>query len=123
MKKQIAIYWVTLLVLSFSRCKDKTPDVMLRDECTRGSILKNVKGRNGTIYYNSFEKKYALQTSEQGTYDSQDIGFLCNPPDSLKIDGLAVNFDGDYYAYEKDRVAPIGGATYYYLHISKLEKK
>lgn len=122
MKKQIAVGWVAVLMLTFSRCKDKTSDPILNDECARGNILINVKERSGTIYYNSLEKKYAVHTSEQGTYDSQDIGFLCNPPDSIKIDGLAVNFDGDYYAYEKDRVAPIGGATYYYLHITKLKK-
>ena len=121
MKKLFAVACVAMLLLSFSRCKEKTANP-IQSECISGNILKSVKQRSGTIYYNSLENRYALYASEQGTYDSQDIGFLCNPPDSLKKDSLAVSFDGNYYAYEKDRVAPIGGATYYYLLITKLKK-
>lgn len=117
---KIILIWISILTMSFSSCTDKAP-IIQNEDCMSGKIQKSVKDRSGKVYYNSLEKKYAIHVSEQGTFDSQDIGFLCNPPDSLKKDGLAVTFDGDYYAYEKGRVAPIGGATYYYLQILKLK--
>lgn len=119
-RQKIMIIWIAILTMSFS-CNEKTSIPIQNEECLSGKILKSAKDRTGKVYYNSLEKKYAIHASERGTYDSQDIGFLCNPPDSLKKDGLSVTFDGDYYAYEKDRVAPVGGATYYYLQIMKLK--
>ena len=50
MKKQIAVGWVAVLMLTFSRCKDKTSDPILNDECARGNILKNVEASNPAFF-------------------------------------------------------------------------
>lgn len=120
-KLKIALILFAATTMSFSSCDDtKSAEPQIQD-CINGKVLKNVQNQSGTIHFNSVEKRYAVHVSKQGTYDTQDIGFLCNPPDSLKIEGTKITFDGDYYAYEKGRVAPIGGATYFFLNILKLK--
>ena len=118
---KIALIWLAALTMNFSSCQQKDSVSPLDEGCFEGEILKSAKDKTGTIHFNSYEEKYAVSVSFTGTYDSQDIGFLCNPPDSLKQEGLSVTFDGDYYTYEKGKVAPVGGATYYYLNILKLK--
>jgi hypothetical protein len=122
MKSKFLLLSLVTLAATLSSCKEKEP--FQGDEsnkgCVTGKIIKSEKDRTGTIYFIPGENKYAVICSIPGTYDSQDIGFLCSPPESLRKDGLSVAFDGQYYAYEKDRVPPFGGATYYYLNVSKI---
>ena len=120
-KLKVALILFAVTTMSFSGCEDKTSAEPQTENCLNGKVLKSVQNKTGTIYFNTTEKRYAVHVSEQGTFDTQDIGFLCNPADSLKVEGLKIIFDGDYYAYEKGRVAPVGGAMYFFLNIVKLK--
>ena len=83
-------------------------------------VLKSVAGQKGIVRYNSNEQKHTIVVTIPNTYDSQDIGVVCNLPDNLKIDGLSVTFDGDYRQYDKIPSVKVGGQTFYYLVISSL---
>lgn len=84
------------------------------------SSVKKVSGQAGKVYYNTYEKAYTIVVTIPGTFDSQDIGVLCNIPQELKTDGLSVKFDGEYRKYDKQPSVVIGGQKFYYLLLSKV---
>ncbi|HEV7382330.1 MAG TPA: hypothetical protein VGN64_21190 [Dyadobacter sp.] len=114
--------FTALLLIGMTNCsKDETIIDPERGDCFSGAILKSVKQQNGTVYYNSNEEKYAVYVTIPGTIDSRDVGFICATSDTLKTDGLSINFDGNYYSYEKGRNSPIGRTEYYYLNITQFK--
>lgn len=117
---------VSFLSAGMSSCGvDDTSPISKIESCFIGDVIKSVKNQKGTVYYNLDEKQYAIYVTIPGTIDSRDAGFICPKLDTLKIDGLSINFDGNYFSYEKDRSPPMGGLKYYYLDITnfKINKK
>jgi hypothetical protein len=114
---------ISLLFVSMLGCTgdDAAPQVLQMGDCFTGKVIKSVKNQKGTVYYNANEKQYAVYVTIPGTYDSRDVGFICDKPETLKVDGLSVNFDGNYFAYEKDKKPQTGGEKYYYLAINDFE--
>ncbi len=119
------LVWFSMLTMSMSNCgtdkNDAAPKNTNTETCFDGEIIKSVKAQTGTIYYHPVENQYALYVSIPGTFDSQDVGFICDKLDTLKKDGLKVNFSGNYFSYKKDRVPPIGGQKYYFLDITSFK--
>ena len=110
-----------LFLMLFSCNKGDDVTTQQSGNCNSGKIVKSVAGTEGVIYYNTSEKAFTVISTIPNTYDSQDIGILCELSENLKIDGQKVVFSGDYRKY--DKVAPIGGQTYYYLEVSKISAK
>ena len=114
----IIIFSITLLCLSCTNGDDPNAKDGI---CGSGKIEKSVTNTEGIIYYNTQEKAFNIVVTIPNTYDSQDIGFVCELPENLKQDGAKVIISGDYRGYGKQ--AAIGGQKYYYLSLSKIEKK
>lgn len=109
-----------MLNMNMTGCdKEKTAVGPNGEKCFSAKAIKSVKGQNGLVYYHPQEELYAIYVSMPGTYDSQDVGFLCEVPDDLRKDGLTVNFSGSYYPYKEDRKPPTGGTEYYFLELKK----
>lgn len=89
--------------------------------CFDGKVVKSVEDQRGVITYDPSEKRYGVQVHLAGTIDAVDTGFFCENLDSLKKEGRVIRFRGDYLSYPKERRPPIGGTTYYYLHIKHFE--
>lgn len=108
-----------LLILSLACSKrETTPKGSLK--CSEKAFVRSVKNVEGIISYHSDRNEYAIHSAIQGTYDSVEIGFICNMPDSLKIAGLKVRFAGNYFEYDKAENPPFGGSSYHYLDITEV---
>lgn len=83
-------------------------------------IVKKVKDQKGIVYYHPDEQRLAVYVTIPGTYDSQDVGFICENLETLK-DGLSITFSGNYFSYEKDRKPPVGGQKYYFLEVENFK--
>ena len=113
------LLWVSLLIICMSNCKkDKVDPNSEIESCLDGKVIKGVKNQKGTVHYNSDENQYAVYVTIPGTYDSRDAGFICDKLDMLEVEGLSINFDGNYLSYKEDRKPNIGGLEYYYLDIT-----
>lgn len=113
-------FCIVMLNVSMSGCdKEKATVGPNGEKCFSGKIIKRVKNQKGLVYYHSEEERYVISVSIPGTYDSQDVGFLCAAPDVLKKDGLIVYFSGNYYSYKEDRKPPLSGQKYYSLELKK----
>jgi hypothetical protein len=121
--RKLFLLSIAVLYVVISGCGDKKNNPLPgnEDKCFSGKVLKNVNDQKGRVQYNPFEKSYAIYGSIPGTYDSVDAGFICDKLDSLKKDGLIVNFSGNYYAYKPDVKSPVGGLEYYYLDLTNFK--
>ena len=109
---------ILALTMGLSGCNKANvgPDA---DRCFSGKAIKSVKNQKGLVGYDPLEEKYVINASIPGTYDSQDTGFVCNMPESLRKEGLVVTFSGKYYSYKEDRKPMLGGQEYYFLDVTK----
>jgi len=119
---RFVLLWVLLLSISMLSCGDggDSPTSKIGN-CFSGKAIKSVKNQKGTVYYNADENQYAVYVTIPGTYDSVDAGFICDKLDTLKKDGLSINFDGNYLPYKEDRKPSMGGLKYYYLNITDFQ--
>jgi len=101
--------------------RDVSPEVEINGACFSGNVVKKAKNQKGTIYYNPIEQRFAVYVTIPGTYDSQDLGFICDNLDTLKRDNLSITFTGTYHPYLEGRMAPVGGQQYYFLDIQKFK--
>lgn len=116
---------VAVLILIISGCnEDKTSPTSDSESCYRGEVIKSVRDQNGRVLYDSTENQYVILVSIPGTYDSVDAGFICDKVAGIEIEkeGITtINFDGEYFPYDRNTVPPIAGTKYYYLKISDFE--
>lgn len=119
---KLILLWMLLVPMGMLSCgpDDASPDSP-GEACFTGEIVKSVKKQNDRVYYNADEKRYAVYVAIPGTIDSRDAGFICEGLDTLKVDGLSISFDGNYFSYDKDSRPPMGGLQYYNLDISRFE--
>lgn len=86
-----------------------------------GKFVKKVESVIGRMNFDSTRQQYAIQRAIPGTYDSVDMGYLCNLPEEFRQPGLKVEFSGSYY--ENDEVpASFAGLENYYLTVTKIAK-
>lgn len=118
-------FYCSVLLLSIIGCSDGKEDISPEkaesQTCFSGKSLKKVKSQKGTIYYDAYEKRFAVYVTIPGTFDSQDVGFLCDNLDILKKDNLLITFTGEYHSYLEGRKPPVGGQNYYFLDIQKFK--
>lgn len=115
-----------LLFMSFTnfQCKKESTDKFC--EVQRSTYL-TVSNKEGMIGYYTKYNRWAVYTkvNTSNNIDSRIIGLVCDIPSSLKIDGLAVTFTGNYKNFNNDeKITPqMGGDELYYLDISNIQKK
>ena len=85
------------------------------------SVVKKAVKLTGVVYYNTYDKVYQIIYHIPGTYDSQDIGFVCNLPADLQKSGSQITFDGDYLKLDRPVITPqTGGQNFYYLKLTRV---
>ncbi len=119
-KLKLILVCFSMLAMSMSQCGDNGVGLS-NESCFSGKPTKTVKDQKGIIYYDSEAKLYAVSAHIPGTYDSVDVGFICDNLDSLKKEGLKITFDGNYLPYKAARKPSVAGIEYYYLDIIKFD--
>ena len=107
-------------LVSLLACTTKSVDTAGSEPCPNaGKFVKKVELVTGQVNLDSTRHQYAIQRAIPGTYDSVDVGYVCNLPEEFRQAGLQVEFSGSYY--ENDEVpASFGGLENYYLTITKI---
>ena len=82
--------------------------------------MKSVADKKGIIWYDSKAQAFSVFVGIEGSYDSQDIGVICNITDNYKKEGLEVLFSGNYYTCNEFSPS-IPGQTYYFLEVTKMK--
>ncbi|MPR35754.1 hypothetical protein [Salmonirosea aquatica] len=103
-------------------CTTKSVDVEVSERCPdAGEFVKKVESVTGLVQFDSTRQQYAIRRAIPGTYDSVDVGYLCNLPEEFQQPGLKVEFSGSYY--ENDEVpASFAGLENYYLTVTKIAR-
>ena len=110
-----------LLGCAGSGCQ-KDADTLTTYSCfTDAPLVKPAKNLVGIVFFDDTEQHYAIARTIPGTYDSEDVGFVCALPKSLQQDGKQVVFTGTYRAYTGTSRPILGGQTYYYLDLTQVE--
>jgi len=109
-------------VLFCLSCQDM--DLAITGKCGSSKLVKKVNKQKGIFHYNTHFNRYTISVSEPNTYDSVDVGLICNAPTlkslpTVSPDGLPVVFSGKYR--ESEELSPIAGTTFYELEIDKIE--
>lgn len=121
-KLKLILVCFSMLAMSMSQCgSDEVGLGTAHESCFSGKPSKSVKDRKGVVYYDSEEKLWAVHAAHPGTYDSVDVGYICDKLDSLKKEGLVITFDGDFFPFKYDKKAVFVGTDYYYLDITKFK--
>lgn len=107
---------------SLQSCTTKSVDAEISELCPdAGKFVKKVESVIGRIQFNSTRQQYAIQRAIPGTYDSVDVGYLCNLPEEFQKPGLKIEFSGSYF--ENDEVpASFAGLENYYLTLTKIAR-
>ena len=97
------------------------------DECndvpcnSSAKTVKEVVDERGIVSFDTFSDNWLIVVSIDGTYDSQDVGIVCNDlSEEFKEEGKWVIFSGEYKKYAGERRPPFPGQVYYYLFISNI---
>lgn len=105
------------LLLMSNKCGTEDADTLIR--CDLKNLVKTATQASGTIWFDSQAQAYAIFSGIDGTYDSQDIGVVCNLPDNYKKEGTKVVFNGKYFE-NKSLTPQIPGQEYYNLELTKI---
>ncbi|ADQ16298.1 hypothetical protein [Leadbetterella byssophila] len=111
--------YLLVLILFLSGCSSKT--FIDGNNCNSKELLKTIKNATGTVHFDGYS--YVIRSSHDNSYDLVDVGFVCNMNDSLRKDGLKLQFDGQYFKYNGKEKPAFAGTTYYYLSISNVTLK
>lgn len=116
MKTKVRLLLLLAVTLLLSQCDDDDKS----KDCDKTTFIKGVVNTHGTVRFNTVLDAYAITVTIPGTYDSQDIGLVCNLQKELQKNDLEVTFDGNYFQYTGGAVPEIAGQTYYYLELDKI---
>lgn len=84
--------------------------------------VKTVSNQTGIVAFDSVLNQWLITAAINGTYDSQDIGIVCNDlPEAYQRIGERVVFSGAYQSYSGDIRPSVGGQVYYYLFIGAID--
>ena len=110
---------ITSIVIMGSGCKD---DELISEinSCKLTNIIKTTTDLEGTIWFNSSLNSYAIYVGISGTYDTQDVGIVCNLPEKYKVDGQKIVFSGNYAKYDQVIPLKIPGQIFYVIELTKI---
>lgn len=119
----ILLFMVFVLAPFFSCSESECTDCNNFPCNLKAKTVKEASNQIGFVAYSEHESKWLIIVSQTGTYDSQDLGIVCNDlPENFQQIGMKVLFSGEYKEYDKDPNGPLPGQTYYYLFISNISK-
>ena len=82
---------------------------------------KRVVDQRGLVAFDIVLNRWVVIVSIEGTYDSQDVGIVCdNLPEAYQQEGEWVIFSGTYKRYSGEDRPPFPGQVYYYLFVSSI---
>ena len=120
-----------MLVIAGCGEENNIPAVDNQACISSGEIMLQAFGRKGLAYYNAHQKIFTIQTAIEGTYDSVDIGIVCNMPvgaqEEIKAASASqklvnVVFSGTYRQLsDPDFGKPLPGYAYYALILSSFK--
>ena len=114
---------VCLSLMSMAGCVDSPstdPLVETPPPCNLNEeFVRDVSEEQGRIHFDSTNNRYSVIVVKEGTYDSMDVGIICNMTDELKTPGIKITFNGRYYKYSKKIDLYYPGQSYYNLELSK----
>ncbi len=116
--------FIALLILVICLSCKETECEDCKGVCNpKAKTVKEVSNQIGSVSYSEQESKWLIIVSQDGTYDSQDLGIVCDslPGDFQQI-GMSVLFSGEYKAYDGNPSGPLPGQIYYYLFLSHIAK-
>ncbi len=103
--------------LTMGACKKQE----LTADCGNGTAyVKEVKWADGRVYLDSAQQRYILRVPN--SFDSHDVGYLCNLPLEFQKEGLEVQFSGRYFEYGKQAFG-VAGDKFYYLAVDEVKVK
>ena len=111
---------VISIIMMGSGCEKDQSNIDIKS-CNLSNMVKPASNLRGTVWFKSSINSYAIYVGVEGSYDSQDVGIVCNLPEKYQVDGLKIMFSGKYFKYEKDIFQQLPGQTYYILELSKIE--
>lgn len=120
MKTILKFYLFICLSISLSAGCEKNQETNEIEPCNLTEEIKEATDLEGVVYLNSVNNSYAIHVSIDATYDSKDVGFVCNLPDVYKKDGLIVRFTGKYFKYNEVYTSRIPGENYYTLELNRI---
>lgn len=115
--KYLNIIFMGLLLMGGNCQKENIVEL---GDCDLENVEKSVTETKGTIWFDTQAQAYSVFTGIEGTYDSQNIGIVCNLPDNFKTENLKILFSGNYYKCE-EFTPLIPGQKYYYLELTKIK--
>lgn len=126
MKNTFRLFTVTLIFFASVSCQET--ECTERRDCSTdpcsSRTVKEVSNVPGFVAYHEEESKWMIVHSIAGTFDSQDLGILCDSlPKEFQQIGTKVLFSGEYKSYDKDARPPLSGQTFYYLHLSTIKNE
>ena len=112
---------LALMVLGCDKGKEKsiTQFEIINESCNLKNPIKFINESMGSIQYSDRAKAYCIFTSIEGTYDSVNVGVICNLPESYKKDGIKVLYSGNYFKYDVNFTL-FPGETFYHQELSKI---
>lgn len=110
--------------MAFSCDKEKKASIsdfdVIKESCNLKNPIKSIYESMGSVKYSDRAKAYCIFTSIEGTYDSVNVGVVCNLPESYKKDGIKVLYSGNYFKYDVNFTL-IPGETFYSLELEKIK--
>lgn len=92
--------------------------------CKPDKEVKAVEDVTAMVIFNPWAEKFVIRKGIDGTYDSVDVGLLCELPEEYQEHGLRIIFSGVYYDIEEDLRKQMGwripGETYYILKLKSI---
>lgn len=85
-----------------------------------GSIISQVKDKEGYVSYRGNVPLYSIETTPPYDSDSKTVGYVCNMPDKFKRVTLKVRFSGKYYHAYKYINQVSAGETILYLRLDSI---
>ncbi len=93
----------------------------LTGDCGKGmAYVKEVTRAEGRVHLDTAQNQYILRVLN--SFDSHDVGYVCNLPLEFQKEGLEVRFSGRYFKYDK-QVFGVAGDKFYYLAVDKIKVK
>ncbi|HYK76771.1 MAG TPA: hypothetical protein VEV16_07330 [Daejeonella sp.] len=121
MRALIKISVIVILIMAIGSSCEKDIVATEIKPCNLSNSIKSASNLHGVVGLNSSVNSYAIHVSIQGTYDSQDVGFVCNLPEKYRVDGLKIVFSGKYFKYENKDLQQIPGQSYYILELDEIQ--
>lgn len=122
--KNIKLYVIYGAMSFLAGCEvqnDTSSERLSSDECPHTEVVNNIANKKGRILLDTTANVYKLYSGIDGSYDSQDVGVICNLPKQFQKDDIEVLFSGTYYKYDGQIKKKLPGQKFYYLELTQIK--